>query len=312
MTKQIKYKSLIWLDLTNPTKEEIASLPDNFKVHPLIKEELRHPSPRPKIDLYDEAIHLVLHFPNENSTNKNDSPNQTNHQEVDFVLGQNFLITAHYEEIQPLEEFAKILEASEGWGWCEGKNLHAGYLFYYIIRQLYESLEPGLHFINNNLKRAEQKVFGGQQEKMVKTLADINRYLLDFRWTLKDHEEILQSLEAATKEFYGNTFGYHMRSITGDYHKVMNSLENNEQSFKEIRAVNESMLSIKNNEIMKTLAVLAFIFLPATMIGTVFGMSGSDLNMPLIKSEFGFWWALGLMVVTAVISFLFVKFKKWL
>ena len=88
MTKQIKYKSLIWLDLTNPTKEEIASLPDNFKVHPLIKEELRHPSPRPKIDLYDEAIHLVLHFPNENSTNKNDSPNQTNHQEVDFVLGQ--------------------------------------------------------------------------------------------------------------------------------------------------------------------------------------------------------------------------------
>ena len=51
MTKQIKYKSLIWLDLTNPTKEEIASLPDNFKVHPLIKEELRHPSPRPKICL---------------------------------------------------------------------------------------------------------------------------------------------------------------------------------------------------------------------------------------------------------------------
>lgn len=312
MTKQIKYKNLLWLDLTNPTKEEIESLSGNFNIHPFVKGELRHPTPRPKIDLYDEAIYLVLHFPDENSANKGDDINQTGTKEVDFVLGQNFLITAHYEEIPPLEEFAKILEASDGWGRREEKNMHAGYLFYYIIRQLYESLEPGLHFINNNLKRAEQKVFGGQQKEMVKTLADINHRLLDFRWTLKDHEETLQSLEVASKEFYGNNFGYHMRLIAGDYHKVMNSLENNEQSFNELRTVNESMLDIKNNEIMKTLTVLAFIFLPVTMIGTIFGMSGTDLNMPIIKSESGFWIAIIMMVVTAVISYSFVKFKQWL
>ena len=312
MIKQIKYKNLIWLDMSNPTKEEIESISNNFNIHPFIREELRNPTPRPKIDLYDEAIYLILHFPNENSSNKDNELGSTDIKEVNFVLGQNFLITAHYEEIQPLEEFAKILEASEGWGRREQKNPHAGYLFYYVIRQLYESLEPGLHFINNNLKRAEQKVFNGQQKEMVKTLAGINHRLLDFRWTMKDHEEILQSLEEATKEFYGNNFSYHMRSITGDYRKVMNSLENNEQSFHELRTINESMLDIKNNEIMKTLTVLAFVFLPVTLIGTIFGMSGTDFNMPIIKSASGFWMALIMMGITAVISYLFVKFKKWL
>jgi magnesium transporter len=310
--KQIKHKNLLWLDLTNPTKEEVESLSESFKIHPFIRAELRQSTPRPKIDLYDEAIFLVLHFPNENSTRKSDGINQAGTKEVDFVLGQNFIITTHYEEIQTLEEFAKILEASESLSQRHGKKLHAGYLFYYIIRQLYESLEPGLHFINDNLKRIEQKIFNDQEKEMVKTLSNINHCLLDFRWTLKDHEEILHSLEAASREFYGENFDYPIQSIISDYRKVMNNLENNEQAFRELRIINESMLNIKNNEIIKNLTILAFIFLPATMIGTIFGMSGTDFNMPIIKNDYGFWISFAMMIVTAIFSYLFVKFKKWL
>lgn len=310
MIKQIKYKNLVWVDVLNPTKEETASLVETYGVHMFVQDELRHPTARPKIDLYDEAIYIVLHFPDENSANQVDSHN--NAKEIDFVIGQDFLITVHYEPVQPLEEFANILEASDHWSRQKKQGLHAGHLFYYIIRQIYESLEPSLDFINDNLKRTEKKIFNGQEKEMVRVLAEINRHLLDFRWTLKSHEEILQSLSAATKEFFGEKFDYHTRQIIGEYRKVMNNLENNEQSFGELRNINESMLDIKNNEIMKTLAVLAFVFLPITMIASIFGMSGTDSNMPIIKSEAGFWIAVFLMVVTAIVSYLVVKLKKWL
>lgn len=312
MTKQIKYKNLIWLDMANPTKEEIESLPDIFEIHPLIRAELRQPTPRPKVDLYDGAIYLVLHFPSENATGLSDNLNQTETKEVNFVLGQNFVITVHYEEIPPLEEFAKILEASESWNQGREKTLHAGHLFYYIIRQLYESLEPELRLINNDLKQIEQKIFANREEEVVRALADINHRLLDFRWTLKGHEETLQSLEIAVKEFYGDNFSSQMNLIFSDYRKIINNLETNEQFFRELRTINQSMLDIKNTEIMKTLTVLAFIFLPITMIGAIFGMSGTDSNMPIVKDPFGFWIVLAMMTAAALISYLFVKFKKWL
>lgn len=310
MVKQIKYKNLTWIDVLNPTKEEVLSLIENYKIHPFIQEELRHPTFRPKIDLYDEAIYLILHFPDENSGNTKN--NQSNAREIDFIIGREFLITVHYEPFLPLEEFSKILEASDQWSQQKKRGLHAGHLFSYIIRQIYESLEPSLNFINDNLKRAEKRIFSGQEKEMVRVLAEINHHLLDFRWVLKNHEEILKSLETATEEFFDDKFDYHMHQIIGEYRRLMNSLENNEQSFRELRNINESMLDIKNNDIVKTLTVLAFIFLPITVITSVFGMSGTESNMPLIKSDGGFWVVMALTFVIAIISYLVVKIKKWL
>lgn len=310
MIKQIKYKNLTWLDVSSPTKEEVTSLIESYGVHSFVQEELRHPTSRPKLDLYDEAIYLVLHFPDENSANQ--AVGRAVGKEIDFVIGKDYLITVHYEPILPLEEFAKILEASDHRSRQKKHSLHAGHLFYYIIRQIYRSLEPSLDFINDNLKRAEKKIFAGQEKEMVRVLAKINRHLLDLRWTLKGHEEILDSLEAATKAFFGDNFDYYMHQIIGEYRKVMTSLENNEQSFNELRNLNKSMLDIKNNEIMKTLTVLAFVFLPITMVTSIFGMSGTDSNMPIIKGDAGFWVAILLMIVTAIISYTIVKLKKWL
>jgi len=295
--------------MESPSRSELDEVVKNYDVHPLVVHELVIPSQRSKVDPYDDFMYLILHFPSSHFFGNGENRKET--YEVDFVLGKNFLITVHYEPIQELEEFAKVFESNSALN--KKKNeLHAGLVFFYLIQQLYQSLEPGLDSLNHSLKRVEQKIFTGHEAEMVETISNINRQLLDFKWALKYHREVLSSLDIAGRDFFGEKFGYYLRAIIGEYEKTWNYLESHRETFNELRQTNESMLSIKTNNIMKAIAIIAMVFLPSTLIGTIFGMSGLDSNMPIIKSPYGFYIAVTLMALAAFSTFIWIKFKKWL
>lgn len=305
MIKQFKYCQITWLDLDNPTQEEVERVAKEYAIHPVVTHEITSPSLRSKVDLYDDFIYLIMHFPN------GGQPNTGSYEdiEVDFILGKNFLITAHYHQVQALEDFAKIFDQGSGLSRKKVK-FHAGHLFYQIIVQLYQSFGIGLDYLNDGLRRVEQNIFAGQENEMVRVLSDFHHRLVDFRWTLKHHREILSSFDWLSREFFGDDYLYYSRSLLGEYDKIWAMLENNHEIFLELRQTNESLLSIKTNETMKVLTVLTFIFLPLNLIASIFGMSRSDL--PIISWAGGFWWISFLMLLTLVVVYWLVKKKKWL
>jgi magnesium transporter len=312
MTRKLKYKHITWIDLNAPSGDEIAEVAKEYKLHALVSDELSGASIRSKVDIYDDFIYLILHFPsckisldNKPSVDKDDDGTQ----EVDFVIGKDFLITTHYEHVDALDEFAQIFANQLEFG-RPSKELHAGHLFYTIIRQIYQSLEERLVYINNDLKSTEKKIFSGYEKEMVTVLADINRNLLDFRWSLKMHREILESLDLAGRDFFGEKFAYFLHAITGSYEKIWNMLESNRDTFTELRQTNESMLTIKTNEIMKFFTVMAFVTLPLTVMTQMFGMNSEYL--PIVNHPNGFWIILIMMAVAVAIIFLFFRLKKWL
>ncbi|MFA6416026.1 MAG: magnesium transporter CorA family protein [Candidatus Paceibacterota bacterium] len=311
MLRQIKYKNITWVDIETPSRDEIEEISKQYDIPTLVAHELRVPSARPKADLYDDFIYLVLHFPVSNFFG-NTADHHREIFEVDFILGKDFLITTHYQPVQQLNEFAEVFESNSALSKKKGSETHAGMLFYYMIDQIYESLEPGLEYLNDNLKRIEDKIFSGYESETVSVLAKLNRDFLDFKWALKAHRSILSSLDLAGRDFYGEKYGYYTRSIIGQYEKVWSMLENQRETFNELRSTNESLLSIKTNETMKVLTVVSFIFMPLTLIGTIFGMSGSSDNMPIIKTDSGFFIILTIMAACLITTFLFVKYKKWL
>ncbi|MBI2482344.1 MAG: hypothetical protein HYV76_02170 [Candidatus Vogelbacteria bacterium] len=295
MIKQLKYHNVTWIDIQAPSKDELESIGKQYDLHSLVTQELTEPSIRSKVDLYENYIYVILHF----------SPTQ----EIDFVIGQDFLMTVHYEPIESLLEFSQIFETKATVEKARGQ-FHAGHLFYYITRGLYTSLENGLNEINRDLRSVEKRIFHGEEKAMVTTLANINRDLLDFRWALKAHKEILTSLEIAGVDFFNQKFGYYLRSLTGEYEKIWEGLNTNREVFDELKSTNESLLSIKTNETMKMLTVIAFIFLPVSLIGNIFGLSSSQL--PFLDRPDGFFIVTGIMAVVALTMAVIAKANRWL
>ena len=70
------------------------------------------------------------------------------------------------------------------------------------------------------------------------------------------------------------------------------------------------LINIEQNSIIKVFSIAAVLFLPPTLVGTVYGMNFSD--MPELDWSIGYPMALGMMVVSAILPYLWFKFKNWL
>ena len=318
MIKQFRHQDLLWIDATNPTKDELTKLAKDYGIHSLVENELATPSSRSHADLYENYIYTVLHLPacyyckSVDTPKKNKKTKEADkikeNEEIDFILGKDFLITIHYEPIQALDEFGQIFEAN--FGTNSPTPNHSGYLFFNILMQLYHSLDVGLVFIGDELKKAEKNIFEGKEKEMVIVLSDINRKFLDFRWALKSHPEVLSSLEPALLEFFGEEYRHYLRTLNGAFQKISYSLESLKETFVELRTTNDSLLTIKTNEIMKILTIMAFTTFPLTVFTSTFGMNTQ--NTPILGRPYDFWIIVAIMLVSVAFMFTFFRHKRWI
>jgi magnesium transporter len=298
-----KYRDLTWIDMEKPSHEEVRQIMDEFDIHPIVADELLTPSLRPKVDHYENFIYLILHFPAIRHSHNNST------QKVDFIIGKTFIITVRYELLDPLHKFSKVFEVNSILDKSDIGE-HAGFLFFYMIRKIYSSLGHELSIIGEALKEVEDRIFHGEEREMVERLSAIHRDLLAFHRALRLHKPVLVSLGVACEEFFGKDFRHYTDNIIGEYYKVEELLEDQREILNDMRSTNDSLLTTKTNEIMKSLTAVAFLMLPATLISQLFAMDTK--STPIVGDHNDFWIVIGLMCFVALSAFTLLKRKKWL
>ena len=300
------YKNLKWVDLECPTNEEVRQIMTEYGIHPLVAQELVGPSLRPKVEAYPDFIYLILHFP---VVRRKKTERFVEQQEIDFVIGKDFIITSRYDAVDPLHRFSKLFEVNSILDRAD-MGEHAGFVFFYMIRMLYDSLSHELDFINDSIRDVEERIFKGRERAMVVKISEVSRELLDVRRATDLHKEILESFDVAARRFFGENFAYNTRSIIGEYYKIYNHLESDHNSLNELRETNNSLLSTKQNEIMKTFTILAFVTFPLSLAIDIVTIP-SESN-PLAGHPQAFWIIIAGTFVSCVAMFAFFKYKEWL
>ena len=273
-----------------------------FDLDPIIAEELLSPSPKSKAERHGETLYLVLHFPALRAVHARPE------QEVDFVVGKNFLITARYENIDPLHHFAKAFEVSTVLG--RGSAGHGGHLFVAIAHALYRSLIAECDNLRVRMDEIEERIFTGHEREMVAQTSAIGRMIHDFRRSLEPHRSMLESIEPHGEKLFGAGFNYHLRSVMGEYERVHHNLEHLRAWLDELRETNNSLLSLKQNDIMKNLTVMAFLTFPLALLTAIFAIPA--VHNPLIGLPYDFWIILGILGFVGIFFLAFFRYKKWL
>lgn len=305
MISRYSYHGLTWVDLESPTREEILHISEEFGLSKLIEEEMFSSTLRSKVDLYDSFIYLILHFPVCNKKNR-----VCYDQEVDFVIGKNYIVTVRYETIDPIHEFAASFENAAMLD--QNKRISdTGIVFMEMMKQLYKSSLTELEEITERIPEIENSIFNNKEEAMVRMISDTYRKLLDFKQAIRFHADILHSYESASKRFFGEGYGYYAALITSEFNKVNNMLEGHRDLLKELQRTNDSLLSTKSNEILRTFTILTFVMLPLSIITGIFGMNTVP-GLIFIKNIGDFYVVLGAMVLTGICMFIFFRLHKWL
>ncbi len=302
LTRYVQH-SLTWIDLVSPTPSEVRSLMHEFGVDPLVAEELLVPSFKPKVERRGDVIYLILHFPVLRGLN------QRPEQEIDFVIGKNFLITSRYGSTDRLHAFAKAFEVNSVLN-RQTPMTHGGHLFAAMARNLYQALESECDALKRRLEDIEEKIFSGDERSMVIEISQTGRVLHDFRQALLPHEEMINSLRPVATRFFGPEYSFYVDAVEGQYGRVRNVLEHLRESLHELRETNNSLLSTKQNDIIKMFTILAFLTLPLTLITNLFAMN--TRYTPIIGTPGDFWIILGGMLIIAACITLYFKRKGWL
>jgi magnesium transporter len=303
MQSRHEHQDLIWVDLESPSRDEIHAIMQEFAIQPLIGEELLLPSSKPRIELYHSYAYLILHFPALRHSHKH------REQEVDFVIGKKFLVTTHYEAIDPIHNFNKVFEVNAA---MDSGNVgdHAGFILVAMLKRLYKGVEHELEFIRRDLTTIEEHIYSGEEILMVEAISHVARDLLNLRQILEPHREVLHALENDGGTFFGAEFVPYLRSVSNEYYKVHNHIMRLTESLHELRETNNSLLTTKQNETMKKFTILAFVTFPLTMVASIFSMHA--IATPIIGTPHDFYIIVGMMTLAALGMFIFFKRNRWL
>ncbi len=303
MITRHEYERVVWIDLESPTQHDVRTLVEEYQIDALTAEELLFPTVRPRLEVHQSYLYIVLHFPALRHTHK------TKEQEIDFIVGDNFIITAHYEPIDALHKFAKVFDTKSMLA-RETVGAHAGFVFFYLLKKMYKSVEHEISYIHDALKEIEGAVFKGREREMVIALSHAGRDLLNLRQTIEPHRDVLADLSERGRALFPESFAPYIKALTNEYYRVHNHVMRHIESTRELRETNNSLLYTKQNEVMKVLTIMAFVTFPLSLIASVFGMNTE--NTPIIGSPYDFWIITSLMGVGTILMFWFFKHKKWL
>ncbi len=306
MIKEYNYKGIIWLDLENPSKKEIDDIMQKYMIPTQAAEDLLSPTPKQRVVMYPSCVYLVLHFPTL-SFHKNAFRGEDHRKEIDFILGQNFLITVRYNPMTSIEKFSKALKANKDEG---VETVGAAVFFHKLVKNLYHYLLHDVEAIRNALHDAEAEIFQGREKKMVAELSKIHRDILRFNNALAPHRDAIEALRNMFKSFLGEESEIFIHDIKSEYERVDRKMASNKALLDELRHTNDSLLSAKQNEAIKGLTMMAFMTFPLSLVASIFAIHAN--GTPILKEKNAFWLIIFLMVVILVLCIAFFKRKKWL
>ena len=304
MMTRHKLKNAVWIDLEQPTHEDIVAVAREAGFGERISREVIDPTPAPLVLSEERAVLLVVHFP---ALDDNDQP--LDDHEVDFVVTRDFLVTVRYRVVPAIHELHKVLEANELLG---ATALSIEEVLELITSKLFSSVRSQVNVTVRGLDKVEKALFREGSREAVHAISHANRALLHLEATLASQEspfanflEVLQE-----REMFGPSFHDRVNRLIAERDQVARLLATHREVAAELRETNAALLNATQNEIMKTLTVITFIILPLTFIASLFQMN--LLGGPLSTNPHGFWIVVsGMLIISSLLTLFFAR-KRWL
>ena len=311
----ITNKDLIWINIEKPTREMIEKelTKRGYPFHELDIEECLSKSHIPKITKYSEYIFILFRFPSI-SFHTNDSISRTNlirrkkagkgssilhFSQLSIFVGQNFLISVHQGDLQPLEDLFQQCKLSISQR-DELMGKSSGYLLHTIIDVLVNDLFHILMKIAGNLDDIEDAVFD-DRINVVKEISILRREITILRRTIFPIKRIVSDITNEIQKFSEEELTNYFNDIEDHINKALEVLESSNEAI-EIYKDTDFMLSAeRTNRILAILTIWFTLSIPPVVIATFYGM---NIHLPggIVAGPWTFLGTYTTLIISLIIS----------
>ncbi len=291
---------VLWVDFESPDDNETKLLTETFHFHELAVEDAVSDVHHPKIESYDGMLYLILH-----GIVAHASKQGFETLDVDFFLGRNFLVTVHYHPSRTIATEKSVIArhpALLAEGPCS--------LLHRLVDRLVDHYGPEVDALEDRLEALEQHVFAGDGNP----LRDILRLKSDIaslrRVTLPQRDAVSR---LARREFaqIPDQLAYRFRDVYDHLVRLSDEALFLQDRVTGLLDAYLSMQSNRLNQVMKVLTVIASIFMPLTVLASLYGMNVTLPHLPGGETA-QFWWVLAIMLTMSGGMLWVFRRMKWL
>ena len=283
----ISSNGVLWTNIQKPTYSDMTVLGQKYPFHRLNLEDCLSKIQIPKIDRYQDHTFVILHFPTP------DKEKGFLFSQLAIFIGTDYLVTIHHGDLKPLEELFAMCKIDERQRQViMGKS--AGYLLYKIIDTLVDDLLHILMKVVGNIDDIEDSVFD-ERISIPRQISLLRREITTLRRIVIPLRRTVVDLSKDVQRFSREDLAVYFKDVQDHIEKVYEALEEAKETVEIYKDTDFMLSNEKTNKILAVLTIVFTLSIPATVIGTFYGM---NINLPG-GTETGPWDQLG--IYTALI-----------
>jgi magnesium transporter len=303
--EQIEAAGLRWVNIEHPGALERAWLEEHFDFHALDLEDVLSRNQRPKIDVYDDYLFIVLHFPVFDRAAR-----RLGTGELDIFVGPDYMVTIPNQPLQPVEylfERCRSKEELREQLFSRG----SGYLMYRLVDDSFDYCFPMLRKIGNKLDALENDIFEERADEVVRDISNVKQEIINFRKVIRPQRPVLRDLEKVKQRYLATDLDLeiYFDDIVDAHERIWDMLENYKEVAEALEETNESVISHRLNDSIRVLTSISVVILPLTLIASIMGMNSW---VPFEGNEAGFFLVLAVMAMVLIGLIAYFRRKRWL
>lgn len=307
MEKFLTIKWVDWIYEFSPSAEYLHELMQQYDLHEIIEEDLLEMSTQDKIDVYDQCLFTVLHFPKFSTATEKYIQNEFN-----IILWKDYIIiltkykSNHIQVIK--EQYEQSLESVEK---DEQYKFSPYYIVYRMIDVMYDKVIRWVTLFARDITELEEKIFNGRwlDKWTLETIMKKKRNIVMLKHTILPHQEIIEQLQEETMKFYWGELDVYFEDLVYKIDKILWQIGVQAENIDSLYDTYNAMVNMKTNSIVTVLTVFTVILWVMTLVTGFFGM---NVTLPMQEGQGAFFLIAWVLLLTAWCMIALFKHKRWM
>lgn len=281
----------------------IEKLGVSFGLHGLAMEDSVNTHQRSKVEVYDDHLFVVLRM----VTVKE----HIESEQLSLFLGKNFVLTFQTGDADCLAPIRERLKKGRG----RIRTLGADFLTYSIIDAVVDAYFPVVDLFAEKLESLDEKISTGAPQNIIDDIHDVRANLMALRRVIQPLRDSLVMLMPDPHALVGNETQFYLRDCFDHTIQLTELLDTYRETCSSLRDYYMTAINNRTNEIMKTLTIVATIFIPLSFIASLYGMNFNTSlpgNMPELNFPYGYLAVVTMMGIVGIGQLFFIWRKGWL
>ncbi|MCE8021122.1 magnesium/cobalt transporter CorA [Halomonas sp. MCCC 1A11036] len=296
---------LCWLHVQGlPRAEQLEWLGDRVGLHPLAQEDILNGGQRPKVERFETSLVVFLGIP------ELDEEGDLHLYQLTLFMGGNVIVSFMSGALDPFVVFRRRLKERGGRALGEPDDL-----LYGLLDAAVDHAFPVLDSVGERIEEMEVEILNHPDSSTLEHLHGLKRELIMLRRYLWPTREVINQLLRDHDDLFTPDTRLWMRDIYDHTVQVIDLVESYRDMTASLLDVYLSSMSHRLNESMRTLTIIATVFMPLTFIVGVYGMNFDNPASPFAMPELGWYWGYpmvwSVMIAVAIGMVVWFKRKRW-